>query len=417
MWKLAWRNLWRYRGRTWIALLAIALSLGLFLMAAGMGDDSHRKMMDQAVRAAGGNVLIHGEGFWDHQTSDIYLTQADQVLENIENIPGIQSVVPRVLITGLVSSSHGDSGVRISGIDPEREIQIFDYTKYLAEGSFFSEDDNENDNEDSPLVLGSRIVEELEVELGDRIVIATTDLNGEMTRALFHLTGVINTESGMDDQIALTTLTAARNAIGYEDQTLSQIGIILHNDEDRTFVQETIQNSLQRADIEILRWDQAIPDMIGFIKIDDAFNYLINIMLFLVVGIGIANTFLMSVLKRVRELGLLMAMGLTPKQIGRLVMLETLILGLISVSLGFIIGFSMHLYLQKNGIDMNSFYGDEGVEMAGVALSDIIIRSTFNPVKWSVITGGIFSIVMISALYPAFRATRMDPASAMRTFM
>jgi ABC-type lipoprotein release transport system permease subunit len=410
MLRLAWRNLWRNRTRTAIVLVAISFTYALMLISMGINDATHRRMEEAAVRTAGGNLLVHGEGYWLNQGSDQLIETPEAVLAALAEVAPIQAVVPRVLVMGILSSPRGTAGVRLTGIDPVAEGQLVDLRRYLVAGSFL---DGEARH---PLLLGSGIVDELALELGDRVVLTATDPAGEVVRALFHLTGVLRTGTEMvDDGMAYTTIAAAREALGMGER-LTQIGVLIGDDARRGEVRAAMAARLEGVDgLEVLTWDEAIPEMVGLIEIDDAFGYIYMIIIFVVVGFGIANTFLMSVLERVRELGLLAAIGLTPGRTVRMVLSEALLLAVLALALGFALGYAGHVYFRDVGLDIAEVYGME-VEMAGVMLDDTVIRSELRPVKWIVGSVSVLLLVLVTSVYPAMRAVRLDPAQAMRTY-
>ncbi|MGK7312370.1 MAG: ABC transporter permease [Candidatus Longimicrobiales bacterium M2_2A_002] len=409
--KLAWRNLWRHRTRTLIMGSAVAFAYGLMLAGFGIADDGHRRMLREGVEAAGGDVLVHGDGYWASRASDIIIDDGDRVLATVRGVPGVQAAFPRVLINGLVSTSADSRPVMLQGIDPGLEAELHDYPEDLVAGSYFGDD------REDPLVLGSRLVENLELEIGDRVVLTASGPDGEMTRALFHLTGVV--ESGlreMDEVLGLTTIAAARDALGDPDM-LTQIGVLTGDDVDHREVAERIRTDVS-ADgngLEVLTWEEAIPEMVGLIEIDDAFGYIYYVVIFAVVLFSITNTFLMAVMERVREFGLLNALGLRNERIGRLLLTETALLTALAMGVGFLLGYSGHLAADHWGIPI-SMYGVEEMEMSGVDMSDLVMHSTINPMKWALASALVAIATVGAAIYPAWRASKLAPAEAMRFY-
>jgi ABC-type lipoprotein release transport system permease subunit len=407
MFKLAWRNLWRNRTRTLIIGSAIVFSYALMLASLGMSEDVHQKMMDAAAEGVGGEVLVHGKSWWQTQSSDIVISQPERVRETLDDIAGVDAVIPRVIINGLLTSSHGNEAVRLVGIDLERERLLEDLSEDLKSGEFFS------DEFDAPIVLSAKLADRLGAERGDKIVLSASTPAGEMTRALFHLDGVVES-AGMGEMQAYTTLAAARMAVSMPGQ-LTQFGILADAAIPHALVAEKARAALAEYPVEVLTWEQAAPEMVGFIQLDDAFGYLYMIVVFIVVIFAIANTFLMAVMERVREFGLLNAIGLTPARVGLLMLWETAILAAASMIIGFGVGFALHSYIAEVGIDLAAM-GAANMEVSGVSMADMIMRSEINPTKWAVATGAVFLSVMLSAAYPAWRATKMAPAEAMRFY-
>jgi ABC-type lipoprotein release transport system permease subunit len=411
MLKIAWRNLWRNRTRTVIVVMAISLSYGLLLFSWGLGDAAHSKMELAALKMAGGSILVHGEGYWASQTADFVVTEPDRVLEALEGIDGVERGIRRVIINGLLSSPRGASAVRLTGVSPDDEAQLTNLAPFIVEGTFLGAET------DDPLVIGRGVATDLELELGDRVVLTATDPDGAVVTALFHLSGIFHTgAAGFDDFLAYTTVAVAQQAVGMVG-SVTQVGVVIRDDDDRYEVRAALLASLggYAEGLEVITWDEAVPEMVGYIEVDDSFNYLYAVIIFIVVGFGIMNTFLMSVVERIRELGLLSALGLTPSRMLRLLFTEACLLGALSVAIGFSLGFAIHLYFANHGLDLAKLY-DIDLEIAGVSMVDTLIRSELRPAKWAGAAAGVFGLVMFSCLYPAWRAIRLDPAAAMRTY-
>ncbi len=412
LWRVAWRNLWRHRTRTLILTTAVAFSYGLCLFSMGMGDDGHQQMLDEAAEGAGGDILVHAEGYWESKASDLVIRDGDGVLAAVESAPGVKAAIPRMIITGLVGSANGNRPLLLQGIDPVRELALRDLSEDLHQGVYL-----DSTERDDPIILGATIVEKLELELGDRVVLTASDPEGEVTRALFHLTGVV--ETGMpeiDEMMGITTLEAAQEALAARGM-FTQIGII----KDEALEPDSVAVMVRAAvvgegnGLEVLTWQEAIPEMVGFIEVDDAFLYIYLAVIFAIVAFAIANTFLMAVIERVREFGLLTALGLRGSGVARLVLTETLLMTALAMGIGFALGYSGHLAASHWGIPV-AMWGVEDMEVSGVDFADMVMRSKINPIKWAAASILVAFVTLASALYPAWRAARFEPAEAMRFY-
>lgn len=411
IWRMAWRNLWRHRGRTFIMGSAIALTYALMLVGMSINDDGHRRMLEEAAQAAGGQVLVHARGYWDTRATDLALSDAAALVERIQRVAGVRTVLPRILLTGLVSTSSGTLPVQLSGVDPTAEAVLTDPAADLVAGTFLT------GSERDPIVLGAAAVAELELELGDRVVLTTTDVEGEVTRALFHLSGIVETGvREIDEGIAWTSLQAARD-VAVMDAMVTQIGVLGAPDADAFSLAAAVRADLadRGPDIEVLSWQEAVPEMVGFTELDDAFGYVYLGVILLVVLFSIANTFLMAVLERVRELGLLSALGLRGRRVAGLLLAETVLLTLLGVGVGFALGFGAHLAAARWGIPLAA-WGIQEIEISGINLEDMVMYSEIRPRKWAAGTALVVLATLGSALYPAWKATRLAPAEAMRFF-
>ena len=412
LWHIAWRNLWRHRTRTLIMTSAVAFSYGLCLFSMGMGDDGHQQMLDEAAKGAGGDVLVHAEGYWDSKSSDLVMTDGPRILATVDSVPGVRAAIPRMIINGLVSSATGNRILFLQGIDPVRESALQDYSKHVKVGAYLDATERTD-----PIVLGAVIVEKLDLELGDRVVLTATQPDGEVTRALFHLTGVIQTGlSDVDEVMGITTLEAAQKAVSAEGM-LTQIGVMADPGVSSDSLASRVRRSANAdaTGLEVLTWQEAIPEMVGFIQVDDAFLYIYLVVIFAIVAFAIANTFLMAVMERVREFGLLNALGLRGSGIAGLLLTETLLMTALAMAIGFVLGFAGHLAASHWGIPV-AMWGVDNMEVSGVDFASMVMRSKITPVKWVAASILVALVTMGSALYPAWRASRFAPSEAMRFF-
>lgn len=409
MFKIAWRNLWRHKTRTSVSMAAIALTFGIWLWTISMNDYTYGQMEDAAAQAAGGSVLVQPKGYQNRAFNDVVMPDGDAVLSRLRETEGVRATSGRVLLTGLVSTSSASFAVQLSGVDPQRDTEFRDLKPYITSGSFLAGE------EEAPIVLGSKAVRDMELELGDRVVVTASGADGEMQRALFHLAGVLHTGSNvMDEGIAYSTLDAVRDAFRM-NTLLHQIGLLPEGELSRYDLEARVRQTLGEGDYEVLTWDQAMPDLVGLIEMDKQQGAIFAVVLFMVVLISILNTFMMVVMERVREFGLLSAIGLRPGRIARLLLFETSLLALVSIGVGMALGFLGHLYVSSYGIDMAMFY-EGSIEVAGVALTDTMIYSEIDPQRWLNAAASVFFMVLLSAAYPAYKAAKLAPAEAMRFY-
>lgn len=412
LWHVAWRNLWRHRTRTVIMTSAVAFSYGLCLFSMGMGDDGHQQMLDEAAKGAGGEILVHADGYWASKSSDLVIRDGSGVLSRIESVAGVEAAIPRMIINGLVSSATGNRILFLQGIDPQRELALQDWSEELEEGHYLDETDR-----DDPIILGAVIVEKLELELGDRVVLTATQPDGEVTRALFHLTGILETGlADVDEIVGFTTLEAAREAVNAPGM-LTQIGVMSDPSLPADSIARLIEASVQAQGngLEVLTWQEAIPEMVGFIEVDDAFLYIYLVVIFAIVAFAIANTFLMAVMERVREFGLLNALGLRGTGVAGLLLTETLLMTALAMAIGFVLGLAGHFAANHWGIPVAA-WGVDSMEVSGVDFASLVMRSKITPMKWVAASILVALVTLGSALYPAWRASRLAPSEAMRFF-
>jgi ABC-type lipoprotein release transport system permease subunit len=410
--RLAWRNLWRQRTRTLILLSAITFSYALLLISMGIGDDSHQQMLDSAVEGAGGDVLVHRAGYWETLAADLVLSDGAAIRERATEVEGVAHAIPRIRMPALLSTSSGARAVELLGVDPPMEEALADVHEHLVRGERLDETGLE-----SPILLGIRVAEELEVDVGGRVVLTASGWDGELTRALFRVAGVL--ESGikeMDEGLAYTTLQATWSALG-NPGTVTQVGVLIQPGASVEEVAGRLEDVLRGVDgpVEVLTWQEAVPEMVGFIETDDAFLYIYAAVMFVVVAFAIANTFLVAVNERIREFGLLTALGLRGRRVGLLVLAETAVLTLVSMAIGLAVALAGHFAIAHWGIPI-SLWGVDEMELAGIDFSEMVMRSRVTVSKWVVASIAVMVTTVGSASFAALKAARLVPAEAMRFY-
>jgi len=412
LFRLAWRNLWRQRSRTLILISAVTFSYALLLVSMGIGDDSHQQMLDAAVEGAGGDILVHRDGYWATLAGDLVIRDADEVLERIGRVEGVATAIPRIRLPALLSTSTGARAMELLAVDPGLEALLADPHEYLVAG------DRLDDTElGSPVLLGVELAEDLDVGLADRVVLTASDPDGELRRGLFRVAGLL--ESGirqLDESLAYTTLVALQETMD-SPGTVTQVGVRLASGAPVEEVAGRVRAAVadRQPALEVLTWEEAVPEMVGFIETDDAFLYIYMAVIFVVVAFAIANTFLVAVTERIREFGLLNALGLKGSRVGGLVLAETVVLTLVSLAVGLGLALAGHAAIAHWGIPISAFGMDE-MELAGVDFSDMVMRSKITVPKWVVASLGVMVTTVASAVFAAVKAARLAPAEAMRFY-
>jgi len=415
VWRLAWRNLWRNSVRTGILGAAMTFSVGLMLASLGMTEDMYSRMLESAEESAGGAVLVHRAGYWEAKTSNLQMSEGDELAGRVAGVEGVRRVYWRALVDGLADSARGRTPVQVQGIDPTEGETLAGIETYVDRGEFLPAGEGPASGR-APIILGDEVAETLEVEVGDKVVMTLSDVGGELTRGLFELRGTFDTGTGMDEGMGWARLADLRDVLGMQSG-LHQIGVTAVPGVEAEALKQRITNEVAAGDrnLEVMTWREAVPEMVGFVEMDAAFLYIVLGIIFLVVAFIIANTFMMSVMERVREFGLLSALGLDDRRIVRMLFAEAMWLIAVFVTSGVLLGLALHGALAHWGLDMASM-GLTEMEISGVGLSDLVIRSVIRPWDWAVAIVFIVVVTLLSALYPAWRASQLAPQRAMNFY-
>jgi putative ABC transport system permease protein len=401
---MAWRNIWRNRRRSLLTVMAIALGLAFNIFMRGIGDGFHEQMVDNSVRAEIGHIQIHRAGYRDDPELNKTLPDPEKITQAIRSLPDVRGYSLRVLGGGLASTADNSSGVEILGIDPAQERTVTSIQNAIVQGKYLA------DGMQRPILLGDRLASRLKVSLGDKVVLMVQAADGSMGAQLFRVAGVFRSGSPeMDEGVVFLLRSDAQNLFVLGDR-VTEAALLLGSSRQVSTALATLKKDLSGAPVEILPWWQVAPFLQQFIQIDDAFFYIIVLIFFIVISIGILNTIMMSIFERVREFGVMMALGTKPRQIVKLVVEEAFALGLVGVVIGSLLGSAFTLYYAKNGINLSSF--SAGAAALGITSSRVFSELTAANLIYSNLA--VLVVVVLVALYPAAYAARLQPVEAIR---
>lgn len=414
---LAWRSFLRHRRRSIITVMAVALGLAMMLFFVGFGDDAHKRMADMGIRLGAGHVLVQGRGYQEQQTLSQRVHDPERVVAEAKRLKAVEHVAPRVLTSGLIQAAEHSRAVLVAGVDPALEPKLSDIAskKGRVLGAYLRPRSKlPYENQPADIYLGETLAKTLGVQLGDRVVLsASPDGQSEPRSAAFLVRGMFRTGvSELDSAHVEIPLRESQKLLDLGN-SVTQVALLLREGEDPDAVADELTRSLSDPTLEVLPWTVALAELHEAIVLDEMGMYLMMAIIFVIVGIGIFNTVLMSVSERTREFGVMMALGTSRWRIFSLITCEALVLAASAALLGLALGLSMHFWVARHGIDMTALAGGEDYQFSGIALSGRFY-STLGPgtvVLWTIV---VVLMVLISALYPAFRATRFEPVEAMR---
>jgi ABC-type lipoprotein release transport system permease subunit len=403
---MSWRNVWRNRRRSVLTVSAIALSLTFNILMRGIADGFHEQMVDNSVRANIGHIEVHRQGYHDDPGLNRTLPDPRRVDDVVRRLPHLRGSSLRVLGDGLASTSENSAGIAILGIDPAREPTVTTIRRAVVKGRYLTAD------EARPVLLGDRLAETLRAHLGDKIVLLVQAADGSMGAQLFRLTGIFRSGAPeLDRGVAYILLRDAQELFSLGDRITEEV-LLLDSSDAVAAAQRSLEVSLAggQGQCEVLTWSQVEPFLEQFIVLDDAFFYIIVAILFIVISVGILNTILMSVFERVREFGVMMALGTRPRQVVLLVVLEAGLLALVGVAIGGTLGSLATLYFARAGIDLASFA--EGA--ASIGITTTTVHSKLTAANLVLSNLAVFGLVVLVSLYPAAHAARLRPVEAIR---
>jgi len=400
--KLAWRNLWRNRTRTWLSALVIAIGLVAMIFMDTMMVGMNTNMVKNATDSLMGHAQMHALGFRDEQDVKLTINDLDQALLQLEKHPDLKARSLRIVTQSMLTSSGGGEPVLSLGVDPEEEQLLSKFDEAIIEGEYLDSVSGQK------LILGWKLAEKLELGLGDRLVLTAADAeSGEMVQELFRLSGIFKTgEEKMDASMVLVARKTLQSMLKLEGR-IHQIAFGYSKlTQDGTPV-NTLKKPDDSSKNELLLWTELMPSLYMISQMTDLSMAIMGTILFLIIALGITNTLLMGLYERMFEFGVIKSIGTTPWQAARIMFFEAVCLGFVSIIVGLILALFVTALFANYGIDYI------GIEFSGVTFQEKIYPSY----KWSRLVLYPFmslGFTLLASLYPAFKLWKMLPVEALR---
>ena len=400
--RLAWRNIWRHKRRTVIIVLAMSMSLSLMMFYDGLMNGFTDAIYGNAVKVLGGNIQIHAEGYRAEvgSTPLLPLTDAQAVVNAAEADTNVVAATQRINTGGLVTNREGAFAVVITGIEPEKEVQVNLIGQYVTEGRNLVSDDGDN------ILIGKGLADAMDVTVGDRITLVGRSQNKEMRQRTMTIVGIY--DLGMADIEKQTVYISLNEAQAlYELSGPTEVAIFLEHLGQEEQVITSLQASLPGYEIESFQANY--PDLANAIDSKGGVMNVFSVIIIAIAGVGILNLLLMAVYERTREIGVLGAMGLKANQIALLFILEGTMIGLVGVAVGIALGLALNGYLMKVGMD----FGSLTQAASYMALIKDKVYPTLGVEKLFMRASMVAVISALASVIPAIEAGRREPAEAL----
>ena len=405
---MVWRNLWRHRRRTLLTLSSIAFGVMLAVLFTGLGDSNWRAMIQLAARLGGGHVTLQHPEYLETPTLSRTVLGVDQLRAEALRDPDVIRVVTRITGNLMIATASQNYGAAFIAFDPAAEDEsTLSLIEALTEGEMFPS------SRDGGIILGRRLAENLDAGLGRKVVYTLTDKNGEIVQEAARVSGIVSTGApSVDAGLCLLPIDSLRELLGYQSDEAIQVGLFL-DDHRRADAVAGRLGDLFGSQVSALPWHQIQPELSGFITMKVAGAWFMEAIIMILVAAGIFNTLFVGVMERVREFGIMLAIGFSPARLFGLVMCESLWLGLVGLVLATAVTAGPYYYMNTTGIDMTAQMGGNSAEVAGVAVSPVMYVDIY-PENLAMIAGAALLATLLSGLYPAWKAGRVVPVESIR---
>ena len=405
--RLAWRSLWRNKRRTLITVVSIALGLTFAIFFVSMGEGMYGQLIDQVVRLQAGHITLQNPEYSKAPSVDLFI-HADQIMvSEIESDPLVDRTKKIILGQGIAKSGADNVAAGLMGVEPSAERAASPIVKNIVSGEYL------NDGDDRLVVIGQEMAVRLNLAVGKKLVLSSNDVSGELVEELCRVKGIFRTGSEeIDAYFIQMPITFARKLFNMPAQTVTQLGLILKNPDDQARVIKITKEEVNTKDVAVLPWQQVMPEVASYIKLDRASNWIFQGLLIFLILFTIFNTILMSILERQREFAVLTAIGTKPMQLRFQLFMESVFLGLVGCGLGMLLGAIATYWGHFYGIDLTSLLG-EGITISGFAMTAKLTTAWSAGIifKLGIL---VYAVTLLISLFPMRRATRVKVVDALR---
>jgi ABC-type lipoprotein release transport system permease subunit len=467
---IAWKNIWRNKVRSLVVIMAICFGLLGGIVAVAFMNGLLLGRLNDAIKIEVSSLQLHKVEYLENNEIRYVIKNADKLMDDVRDYPGVEAVSKRFKMEVMVSSNRSAAGSMLLAVQPENEKNVSELYKHLVDStSRYFEGIRRN-----PILIGRKMAEKLKVHVRSKLMINTVDINGESIQPVFRVAGIFRTQNtGFDESNVFIRYEDAVRIFGFSNDESHEIAVLMEDMIETNDITLALKKKYTRFRIDdkaLLRarndsipttvyeklksvksdkeysYDEFNMEMKKILKPDDYTNYLkqiqtvaetgidvsewkslspelamqstwLDFMMFIFVGIillalgfGIVNTMLMVVLERVREIGMLIAIGMNRKRVFTMIMYETVFLSLTGGVAGIVLSWITVTVLNHNGIDFSSI--SEGLQAIGYPsiIYPTVDFSGYVQVAVMVVITGI-----LASVYPAWHAIRLKPAEAIRS--
>ncbi len=401
LWIIAYRDLGRNRRRSILTLLAVAFGLALLINLHGLIGGVIESTLQNSIRLQTGHVQVRASSF-DNQKLGLQwkdlLSEPEALAARAAALPGVKAAAAVLWAGGVLSTGNDSAGVQLYGIDPSSALYA-PIREGLVAGEFLTAGDHDG------IYVGQHLADSLGLGVGRPINLAVVDANGQASQATFTIRGLFATGTPSYDDSAVFLPLAKAQAFTNTEGHASAVVILLDRQDDA----DTVAAALRGPGLSVVTYRDLNAVLMTTMQLAMAFYYILDLIVILIVAVLIANTLLMAVFERIREMGILAALGMRGRQIMLMFVLEAAMLGLAGIIIGFGLGSAGVAYLSRTGI----YLGDMGTAASGIALGTSMY-SHFDGATFTGLSVATLVVILVAALYPAWFAAHREPAEALR---
>ncbi|MEA2104100.1 MAG: FtsX-like permease family protein, partial [Candidatus Cloacimonadota bacterium] len=386
---IAWKNVWRNKLRSLVVIIAVTLGLFGGIFTLGIMNGMQEQLVNSSIETEISNIQIHNPKFLANNEVKFTIKDVIPKLVYIANLPQVKAASKRIKATAMASTAITGTGVLINGIIPEQEKRVTNLWTKIIKGNYF-----ETKTRVPPTVIGEKLASKLKAKVNSKIVITIQDMTGIITYGAFRVVGIYRTQdSNFDERMIFVKNEDILNLIGLAPSQTSEIAILLNNNSETDEVTAKLKHKFPNLDVQ--SWKTIQPSLIMMTVLMQQMSYLFLAIILIALAFAIINTMLMVVMERMREIGMLMAIGMNKAKIFGMIMVETIFLSIVGGIVGIIISAVTISYFGQYGI--NFAIVSKGLSSLGYAsIAYPIVSAKF----YFIIAIMVVITAIISSFYP-----------------
>ncbi len=400
--KIAWRNLWRNKKRTIITVASIFFGVILSTLMSSMQEGSYSSMVENIVKFYSGYLQVQNEEYWDNKTINNTFEPTVDLYKKINDTKGVIHVAPRLESFALASSRDVTRGAILFGIDPEKEENVTEASKWITEGNYLKTGDN-------GLVIASGLAEYIKVNVNDTLVLLGQGYHGVSAAGKYPVRGIVKLPNpDLNRQVIYMDLNNAQEFFSAENLITSLV-IMVEDPYDLPHADRILKKEIS-SPYKVMTWDEMQPELVQMIEADRAGAVMMKGVLYIIIGFGILGTITMMLSERLREMGVMVAIGMQRIRLGIILFLETILIGLVGVASGFAASIPIISYMYNNPVELT---GNAAETMIDMGIEPYMYFSWIGKVFYNQVLT-IFIITVLIGILPLFRSIKLNVSQALR---
>lgn len=399
---ISWRNVWRHPARSGVLLGAIIAGLWAGIVVSAWTNGLMEQRINRVIQEELTHLQIHQPDYLVEREPAMYLQHTEDISNLLSSDSRVAGFTMRTKSDGIIQSPLTSSGVQITGVIPERESEVTIFHQNLVSGEYLHAEVR------NPVILGRKLAEKLNVDVGNRVVLSFQDLNNEFTSGSFNVVGIYYTGQPSFDEYKIYVRAADLSDLMSSEQIYHEIAVML-SDADLSS-ELAFELNQQFSNIKAETWTELSPELRYMTEAASSSSFYVMVVIMFALAFGILNTMLMSIFERMRELGMLMAIGMGRAKVFIMIMSESVMLTLTGAVVGMFFAYGTIKIYSEKGFDLTSVGGDSMKEFG----FDAIVYPKIAGEEYIMVAILVIVTALLAAVYPAIKALKLNPGEVVR---